>query len=187
LETIRQRAADRLQRNAKSLAHFGMSPTETGSSIHLRTVRQGGTATVFTIGYEKRDPEDLITRLRDAGITILADIREKPTSRRADYRGSSLKALCEDAGIQYQGWPALGSTETQRDDLKAGGDIAGFHKTFRAYAEQNLMPEIDRLAAEVLRRSVVLLCYERSHEDCHRMVIADLVAEKLDATVIAIV
>jgi uncharacterized protein (DUF488 family) len=98
-----------------------------------------------------------------------------------------LKALCDDAGIQYQGWSSLGSTEPQRDALKTSGDVLGFHETFRAYAEHNLMPEIDRLATEVQRHSVALLCYERSHEDCHRMIIAGLVAEKLDATVIAIV
>jgi uncharacterized protein (DUF488 family) len=46
--------------------------------------------------------------------------------------------------------------------------------------------DIARLAESSRRIATALLCYERLHEDCHRSVIADLIAEQLNATVIAI-
>jgi uncharacterized protein (DUF488 family) len=185
LDPIPQLVAERRRNNAKGLAAFGLPPTD-GASAYMRTVRNGGVTTVFTIGYEKRKPEDLIARLRDAGVEVLADIREKPISRRADYRGTALKALCDESGIRYQSWPLLGSTGSQREILKESGDIEDFHRSFRDYARDTLANEIGRLAGEVKQHAVALLCYERCHEECHRMVIADLIAERIGATVIAI-
>jgi len=49
------------------------------------------------------------------------------------------------------------------------------------------MSEIKRLAAEVERRAVALLCYERAHEDCHRKIIAELIAHETGAGITAIV
>ena len=47
-------------------------------ALHLRTVREGNGGRIFTIGYERRDGNELVSLLRGAGVEMLADIREKP-------------------------------------------------------------------------------------------------------------
>ena len=164
----------------------GTSAVDPTNGSTFRTVREGRGVTVFTIGYERRDGEELISVLRDAGVTVLADVREKPMSRKPDFRGSALRRLCEDAGIAYEGWPRLGSTEEQRSRLQATADFATFERDFRRFATTERADELDGLAQRSRASHVALLCYERNHEECHRSVLADLVADRLGATVVAL-
>jgi uncharacterized protein (DUF488 family) len=167
---------------------FGVDvPDVSDTSSRYRTIREGSAnITIFTIGYERRDGEGLMSLLRDAGVDILADIREKPMSRVADFRASALQQFCENAGIAYQGWPGLGSTESQRDNLKQTGDFAKFAGNFRTYMLKRGKSDLDELAAIAKRKSVALLCYERQHEECHRSIVADLLADRLEASIVAL-
>ena len=153
---------------------------------HHREIRAGGKTVIYTIGYEKRDGEDLIAALKDAGVKHLADIREKPFSRKADFRAKALKASCESAGIEYGPWTSLGTPQAQRDKVKETADIERFFRTFRAYAIKHMNEPLDELATIAKRKTIALLCYERAHDECHRSVIADLLAERIDATIVAI-
>ena len=172
-------------KNARALAAFDLKPTDKSSGT-LKTVRVGTSVTIFTIGYEKRDGEGLMAALRDQGIRILADVRERPMSRKPDFRAAALKAFCENAGIEYQPWPMLGSTGEQREELVASGNFQAFERAFRKHALKTMKEALAKLAASVQQKPTALLCYERLHEDCHRSTIADLLAEQLDAMVIAI-
>ncbi len=174
--------------NASALAAFGASATSECGGETYRTVREGKAkgAVIFTIGYEGRTGEELIAGLRDAGVRYLADIRQKPVSRKPDFRAGALCALCEDARIEYGAWPELGSTEDQRDRLNDTGDLGHFHRVFRRHAERNMIAAIERLARIARTKPVALLCYERAHDECHRSVIADLIADRLDGAVTAI-
>lgn len=171
-------------KNAKALAAFGVKTTEVGTAI--KVVRQGTTVTLYTVGYEKRDGEELMALLRDQGVKALADVRERPMSRKPDFRATALRGFCEQAGIEYQPWACLGSTAQQRDELQATGDFKSFAKDFRAYAKKTMKADLDRLAASIQKQPTALICYERDHFDCHRSVIADLVADAIDATVVAL-
>jgi uncharacterized protein (DUF488 family) len=172
--------------NAKKLAAFGVTVGVGSGASSIRTIRTGAGITIYTIGYEKRDGDGLMSALRDQGVRVLADVRERATSRRADFRAANLKAICDDAGIIYQPWPTLGSTAEQRDGLHESGDFQTFALAFRSHAMSTMEADLDRLAEAVAREPTALLCYERLHEDCHRSVIAELIASRLDATVIAI-
>jgi len=174
----------RRARNAKGLAAFGVQSAGTGA--RLQTVRSGAAVTIYTVGYERRDGEELMSILRGQSIKALADIRQRPMSRKPDFRAAALRGFCAEAGIEYQAWPMLGSTDQQREDLQASGDFAAFAAQFRASARKTMGGDLHRLAASAKRTPTALLCYERLHEDCHRSVIADLLAELINATVIAI-
>jgi uncharacterized protein (DUF488 family) len=157
-----------------------------GIEGRYRRIRLGEGGAIFTVGYERRSGEELMALLRDAGVDMLADIREKPVSRVADFRASSLQALCADAGINYESWTGLGSTENQREQLKETGDFAAFERRFRSYAVRYCARDLDQLAEVTKIKCVALLCYERRHEDCHRSVVADLLAERNNASIFAI-
>jgi uncharacterized protein (DUF488 family) len=172
--------------NAKALAAFGVAAINGEGAGLYRVIREGGKVTLFTVGYERRTGEELMSVLRDAGIAHLADIRDKPVSRKPDFRAAALRAFCEEARIEYGAWPDLGSTAEQRDQLHASGDLERFHRVFRTYAQRNLGDSIDRLASVAQKKVVAMLCYERAHEECHRSVVSDLLADKLGAGITAI-
>jgi uncharacterized protein (DUF488 family) len=171
--------------NAKKLASFGVASKVTDPG-YTKLIRSGNNVTLYTVGYERRDGDGLISVLLDQGVKAIADIRERPTSRKPDFRAASLRALCKANRIEYQAWPMLGSTAEQRDELHASGDFHRFADRFRAWAIETMMPEIARLAESSRRIPTALLCYERLHEDCHRSVIAELVADQTEATIVAI-
>jgi uncharacterized protein (DUF488 family) len=171
--------------NAKKFAAFGVTSTAIrGGSV--KVIRSGKVATIYTVGYERRDGDGLMSALLDQGVKAIADIRERPVSRKPEFRATALRALCQSNRIEYQPWDMLGSTASQREELKLSGDFSNFAERFRDYALQTMAEDIARLSESAQRIPTALLCYERLHEDCHRSIIADLIADRLDATVIAI-
>lgn len=179
-------ALNRRKANSKALAAFGAETSLKGNRL-LRTIREGEGPTVYTIGYEKRDAEGLLAVLLDAGIDVLVDIREKPVSRNRQFSASALAPICEQSGVGYESWTELGSTEHQRDTLRETGDFAEFRKRFRDLVVRGRDAEMLRLARLAKRKTIALLCYERAHEECHRCIVSELLAESIDATVVAIV
>ena len=171
--------------NAKKLEAFGVAAAVTDTGL-VKVVREAGPVTIYTIGYERRDGEGLMNALRDQGVRAIADVRERPMSRKPDFRATALRGYCEHAGIEYRSWSTLGSTVELREELQASGDFQKFAENFRSYAVKTMKSDLERLAQCVEITPTALLCYERLHEDCHRCVIADLVAEKINATVVAI-
>jgi uncharacterized protein (DUF488 family) len=173
--------------NARGLSAYGVREGLAITAISaVRTIREGGGVTIYTVGYERRDGQSLFAALRAQGVKAIADIREHPMSRKPDFRAAALRSLCEHYGIEYQPWPALGSTAEMRDELHASGDFAEFGRQFRAFARKHRRNELVRLAQTVQQAPTVLLCYERVHEECHRSIVAELVAQQMDATILAI-
>lgn len=180
--------AERRKRNAATLVSLGTSTRVSEDGSYYKTVREGNGPTIYTIGYEKRDGDELISRLRDAGVDVLIDVRDKPISRKPDFRESALRVLCEHSHIRYESRKDLGSTEEQRGRLKESGDFKYFAKEFRAFAKRQQASAITILADRIKKRkeTLALVCYERCHDECHRSVLAELLAEKIDCTIIAI-
>jgi hypothetical protein len=100
--------------NAKKVAAFGVATTVI-SGGSMKVIRNGAPITIYTVGYERRDVDDLMSAVRDQGVRAIADIRERPVSRKPAFRASALRAVCEAGGIEYQAWPMLGSAAEQRE------------------------------------------------------------------------
>lgn len=171
--------------NKKALAAFGVDAEDYASDT--REVLKGAGPNVFTIGYERRDGEDMLGRLLDNGVRALIDVRQRAMSRKADFRGKALAARCEDAGIDYFPMPTLGSTDKLRDELRASGDFVAFAKSFRALTRRKAMKDaIQELAEMAEATTIAMICYERCHDECHRSVLAEQLHKKIDANIIAI-
>jgi uncharacterized protein (DUF488 family) len=133
---------------------------------------------LFTIGYEGATPDDLIDRLRDAGVERVVDVRELPLSRRRGFSKSPLAEALTGAGIRYEHVRALGNPKPNRERWKAG-DSQGGAREFRRHLHNGSRAALNQLAESVPSEKTCLLCFEASHQDCHRALIAGAIAEQL--------
>lgn len=179
-------SARRRAGNAKALTAFGINDIEPWGGHTYRRVREGNGTTIYTVGYERRSGEELIGILRDFHVALLLDVRDNPISRKADFRASTLRTLCKNAGIVYESWTELGSTPAQRQKLRETRDYDDFRRRFRKFVRRHRGKPLERLANLVKSEKTALLCYERLHDECHRSVLADLVSDKVGATIVAI-
>lgn len=133
--------------------------------------------TVFTIGYEQRSQTELVGVLVEAGVTLLADVRELPLSRRPGFSKTALAAAVDEAGIAYTHERALGNPKAHRDAWKRGDSEAG-----RAGYRRHLVEaagSVDALALRVAEGGVCLLCVEHDPASCHRTLLAEALRVRL--------
>lgn len=133
---------------------------------------------LFTIGYEGRTPDDLIECLIQMGVKRVVDVRELPLSRRRGFSKSPLSAALGAAGIRYEHVRALGNPKPVRDRYK-GGDVEGGAREYRMHLHNGSYPALAELSDSLTGDLTCLLCFEGSHDVCHRAVIAGAVAERL--------
>lgn len=126
---------------------------------------------IFTIGYEASDMPDFLATLRTAGVKRLIDIRELPLSRRKGFSKQALAAHLEAAGIAYTHLKALGNPARH-----AEGDWRALYRHhLQSPAAQ---PALTHAAELCTREACALLCYEREHNECHRAMTSELLAER---------
>lgn len=133
---------------------------------------------LFTIGYEDADLDDFLAVLKDAGTTILLDVRELPMSRRKGFSKNALKAALADAGIEYRHEKQLGSPKDMRHRLREDWDYKRFFREFNKHLKKQAA--LLDLLTEELTGSVALMCYEKDHTTCHRDSVVNQLADKLD-------
>lgn len=133
---------------------------------------------LFTIGYEKSTPDAVAAALTDAGVTVLIDVRAVPASRRPGFSKNALAARMERAGIAYLHLRDLGTPKAGREAARAG-DVAAMRRIFDAQMEK---PEAQAALAQAVAIAkdapTCLLCLEREHDQCHRAIVADLMARR---------
>ena len=129
---------------------------------------------LFTIGYEGRTQDEYLALLRDAGVTLLADVRRNPISRKKGFSKSTLAQGCVAVGIRYEHLPELGIASEKRKNLatQAEGDAL-----FAEYERDWLPtqgPALAKLRAWLdAGERVALTCFERAPGDCHRHCVAE--------------
>ncbi len=132
---------------------------------------------LFTIGYEGRRIDDVITALRAAGVTLLIDVRAIAASRKPGFSKRQLAAALDAAGIAYVHLRGLGTPKAGRMAARAGR-TAEMHEIFAAHMRTD--PARAALAeARALRdaHAACLLCFEADPGTCHRLLVANALAE----------
>jgi uncharacterized protein (DUF488 family) len=138
------------------------------------------TTTIWTIGYERLLPAELVAELRAAGVRRLIDVRYRPQSRRAGMSKTRLGELLRDHGIAYEHRRALGTPPDIRWFYKNNRSAEGAER-FAAHIESTAATDLDALAEE-LRASApptALLCLEADPAVCHRRALTDHLGERL--------
>jgi uncharacterized protein (DUF488 family) len=129
--------------------------------------------TVWTIGYERLLPPELLNELREARIERVLDVRFRPQSRRPGMSKTRLSELLGEHGIAYEHRRALGTPADLRH-LFHTGQIAEAAAAYRAHVEATAPEALDGLAAELEHGPpTALLCLEADPAGCHRRVVTD--------------
>jgi uncharacterized protein (DUF488 family) len=130
---------------------------------------------LWTIGYERLLPPELVAELLAAGVRRLIDVRYRPQSRRAGMSKTRLGELLAEHGITYEHRRALGTPPDIRWFYKNRQEAEGARR-FAEHIEADETGALDALAEELRSSSApptALLCLEADPAVCHRRVIAD--------------
>jgi uncharacterized protein (DUF488 family) len=134
---------------------------------------------LFTIGFTRRTAEEFFTRLEEAGVRRVIDVRLSNSSQLAGFAKHKdlryfLKSICS---IDYIHQPELAPTKEILDAFrKPKGDWITYERDFRQLITRRA---IDRLMASKLRDGDCLLCSEPTPEKCHRRLVAEHLKEAL--------
>ena len=145
---------------------------------------------IVTIGVYGCSGEGFLDALREAGVGLLLDVRQRRGVRGPQYAWANakrLQAALADAGIAYEHRPELAPTTELRHLQYAEDDRNRVGKRSRvelapAYVEgytREILDHVDlgALAEELPTDSTTaLFCVERDPEACHRSLIAQRLA-----------
>jgi uncharacterized protein (DUF488 family) len=133
---------------------------------------------MWTIGYERLLPPELVAELAAAGVRRVIDVRFRPQSRRPGMSKTRLSELLGAHGIAYEHRRELGTPADLRW-LFHKGRVAEGAAAYRAHVEQAAPGALDRLAGELDHGpATALLCLEADPAGCHRRVITDVLRER---------
>ena len=129
--------------------------------------------TIYTIGYEGANIDQLVETLVNLKIKVLADVRELPLSRKKGLSKNSLAERLKDEGIDYIHYKKLGDPKPGRDAAKSG-DFATFEKVFYAHmSKSETRAALSDLLEVASHKLTCMMCFERCATNCHRSIIAD--------------
>jgi uncharacterized protein (DUF488 family) len=145
---------------------------------------------VATIGVYGFTAQTFLARLRDAGVGVLLDVRQRRGVRGSEYawaNSARLQAALAEAGIEYRHRKELAPTTELRRLQYREDDRQGVGKRSRTqlapeYRERYITEilaraDLDALVAELpADRAAALMCLERDPEACHRSLIAERLA-----------
>jgi uncharacterized protein (DUF488 family) len=128
---------------------------------------------LWTIGYERLLPPELVAELEAAGVERVLDVRYRPQSRRPGMSKTRLGEALASRGIAYEHRRALGTPPEIRWLFKAGR-LPEATAAYRERVERDAAGELDALAAELDRAPrTALLCLEADPAACHRRIVAE--------------
>ena len=130
---------------------------------------------VLTIGHSNRSIAEFVVLLRAHAITILADVRFRPHSRRHPHFSiPALPQALAAAKVAYHHLPALGG---MREPRPGSSNTALGADAFRGYADHMqgapFARGVDELLALAAAGRVAAMCAEAAPEQCHRSFLAD--------------
>lgn len=135
---------------------------------------------LYTVGHSTRTRAQLLDVLRPEHITVVADVRSFPGSRRhPQFNRENLRQWLPEADIGYMHIPALGGRRKPKSDSRN----TGWHEpAFRGYADYMTTSEFAagfrELEALAHTSRTAIMCSEAVWWRCHRRLIADALMAK---------
>ncbi|MFC8124809.1 DUF488 family protein [Streptomyces sp. NPDC057302] len=138
---------------------------------------------LWSAGYEGRDIDSFVASLLDSQISVVADVRLTPISRKPGFSKTRLGQALDDAGIEYTHLRGLGNPKDNRAPFWEGRIVEGrakFRILLRSEAAQSDLAE---LAGHAARSRVAVLCFEKDEERCHRQVVLETLRKRTSVPV----
>lgn len=130
---------------------------------------------IWTIGHSTRSLEEFIGLLRAHGVTLLADVRSLPYSRRnPQFNADALAKSLEPAGVMYRHLAGLGGRRAPQLHSRHPG---WKNLSFRGYADymdtHTFQDALQQLIGLATQCPTTIVCAEAVPWRCHRSLIAD--------------
>ena len=137
---------------------------------------------IVSIGYEGHDLQTFLGTLDSYGVTMVADVRLTPLSRKLGFSKTRLSAALQERGIEYRHFRDLGNPKDNRDEFRKGSRVAleRFSQLLKSATARTALGELTKTARSQM---VAVMCFEHDHCDCHRKMIIDLIHESGSMTV----
>ena len=156
--------------------------------------------TVATIGVYGFTVEEFLEALHTADVRRLVDVRQRRGVRGREYAWANarrLQAAVAEAGLEYRHHRELAPTTELRQLQYREDDRLGVGKRSRAelapaYRERYVKEILDRVDLGAIVRELpnegasALFCVERDPEACHRLLIAERLADEYGLPVLHI-
>jgi uncharacterized protein (DUF488 family) len=153
---------------------------------------------VATIGVYGFTAKAFLERLREAGVGVLLDVRQRRGVRGSEYawaNSARLQAALAEAGVDYRHHKELAPTTELRRLQYREDDRQGVGKRSRTqlapeYRERYVAEILDRADLDAVvaelptDRAAALMCVERDPEACHRSLIAERLASEYGVTIV---
>lgn len=140
-------------------------------------------AGLISIGYEGRDIDSFIRELTGSAVSLVADVRLTPLSRKPGFSKTRLGERLGQAGIDYLHLRSLGNPKDNRPPFREGRIEEGRARFGTLLDEPAATAALSELADSAGRRRVAVLCFERDEHHCHRKVVLDRVRQIRDVPV----
>jgi uncharacterized protein (DUF488 family) len=137
-----------------------------------------GKRELLTTGYAGHDPESFLAKLHEHGVETVIDVRQNPVSRKKGFSRSKLSEFLTAQGVGYLHVAALGVPVSLRQLLREGEcELAEYFDGFRDHlsCQEEALDDLYDLA---IRSRCCLICLEHHAEECHRSVVAEVVASR---------
>ena len=155
--------------------------TRPSTSPCTRAARSRGSADApafYTIGHSTRSLDSFVALVREAKVTVVADVRTMPRSRtNPQYNKDSLSRELAARQIEYEHVPELGGLRARQQAVPPDANAFWQHTSFHNYADYAISESfhrgLERLRELARGRSCAIMCAETLWWRCHRRIIAD--------------
>jgi uncharacterized protein (DUF488 family) len=147
--------------------------------------KNGGVPVLRTIGVYGFDHESFLRALKDSGVELLLDVRQRRGVRGSEYAWANaqrLQTALAEAGIDYTHLKELAPTTAMREAQYREDENRGIGKRDRTvlspvYVELYTSEVLDQVDLEPVvrwigQKQAALMCVERDADACHRSLIA---------------
>lgn len=142
-----------------------------GGAITTATRAATG-VTVFTLGYQGRDLEEVLRTVQRYDIEQVLDVRENGSSKKPGFAAGELKEALAKVGVAYAHLPELGCRSGSRHALWRGEAKEPFLEEYRRRLAERPEAFTDLIHRVRSARSL-LFCLERDPSRCHRAVLVE--------------
>ncbi|SMO91531.1 DUF488 family protein [Melghirimyces algeriensis] len=127
---------------------------------------------LYTVGYEGERIDQWIGKLKDAGVTVLIDVRERAMSRKKGFSKTVLKNRLEANHIRYRHERGLGTPPEVRRKLKRDRDYVSFFAQYNRHLDKQ-EKRLHELVTVMEHEKACLMCFEKDYRQCHRSVLVE--------------